>query len=197
MKVKEATAYILKRMETELPINLYYHSIMHVMDVLRSANIIADMESVSSYEKDLLTTAVAFHDSGFIYHAANHEEMGCNIARDNLPNYGFTTEEIEKICGMIMATKIPQTPYNLLEEIICDADLDYLGRDDFWAIGNKLFHELTEMGILQNEAEWNKLQLNFLENHHYFTKSAKELREKLKLEHLNKVSDIVKSYTDK
>ncbi len=196
MKVKAATAYILKRMETELPINLYYHSIMHVLDVLKSASIIADMESVSAYEKDLLTTAVAFHDSGFIYHAKNHEEMGCNIVREVLPEYDFTNEEIERICGMIIATKIPQSPNNLLEEIICDADLDYLGRDDFWTIGTKLFHELTEMGILQNEEEWNKLQLNFLENHHYFTNSAKRIREKLKLEHLNKVSDIVKSYKE-
>ena len=196
MKVKDATAYILKRMEKELPINLYYHSIMHVMDVLKSANLIADMESITPYDKDLLITAVAFHDSGFIFNSKNHEELGCNIVRDLLPQYDYSELEIERICGMIMATKIPQKPTNLLEEIICDADLDYLGREDFWSIGTKLFHELTEMGILQNEEEWNKLQLNFLENHHYFTKSAKEIREKLKLEHLNKVSDIVKSYKD-
>jgi hypothetical protein len=194
MKVKDATSYILKRMEKELPINLYYHSIMHVMDVLKSANNIAEMEAVSHYERDLLITAVAYHDSGFIYHAKDHEETGCRIVREVLPNYDYNDEQIEQICGMIMSTKIPQKPHNLLEEIICDADLDYLGRDDFWTIGTKLFHELTEMGILQNEEEWNKLQLNFLENHHYFTNSAKLIREKLKLEHLNKVSDIVKSY---
>lgn len=194
MKVKEATAHILKRMESELPINLYYHSIMHVMDVLKSARNIADMEGISAYDTDLLITAVAFHDSGFIYQARDHEETGCRIAREVLPAYDYTDVEIELICGMIMATKIPQTPHNLLEEIICDADLDYLGRDDFWTIGTKLFHELTEMGILQNEQEWNKLQLKFLENHQYFTRSARMIREKLKLEHLNKVSDIVKSY---
>jgi len=194
MKLNEATDYILKRMERELPLNLFYHSIAHVKDVMQSAAIFAEMEGLSHYEKDLLKTAVAYHDCGFIINGKNHEELGCEIARENLPNYGYSSEEIETICGMIMATKIPQTPNNLLEEIICDADLDYLGREDFWSIGNKLFLELTDMGVLNTEEAWNKLQLNFLVNHNYFTNSAKNLREKTKVDHLNKVMEIVKSY---
>jgi predicted metal-dependent HD superfamily phosphohydrolase len=187
MKLKEATHYIFQRMENELPSNLYYHSVIHVKDVMHSARQLAEMEGINEYEKELLFTAVSFHDCGFIYQTGNHEEKGCEIAQEILPQFDYTNEEIARICGMIMATKIPQTPNNILEEIICDADLDYLGRDDFWAIGDKLFQELTELGIIQNENEWNKLQQRFLSSHTYFTQSAKKLREAQKEAHLEKV----------
>lgn len=194
MKVKEAINHILGLMEKQLPTNLFYHSVYHVSDVMESAKQLAGMENLTNYEKDLLFTAVAYHDSGFLYQVKEHEARGCEIVREWLPEYGFNTEEINRICGMIMATRIPQTPHNLLEEIICDADLDYLGRNDFWTIGNKLFMELTDMGILKSEEEWNKLQLSFLTNHQYFTESAIRIRNDMKLEHLKKIDDIVKSY---
>lgn len=88
---------------------------------------------------------------------------------------------------MIMATKVPQQPQNHLEEILCDADLDYLGREDFFTIGNKLFAELSVYGILSTEDEWNELQARFLEAHHYFTKTAIKLRKKKKDKHLKLV----------
>lgn len=194
MKVKQATHYIFQRMENELPANLYYHSVIHVKDVMHSAKQLAEMEGISAYEQELLYTAVSFHDCGFIFQSKDHEEKGCDIAREILPEFGFSTEEIERVCGMIMATKIPQSPKNLLEEIICDADLDYLGRDDFWSIGSKLYQELTELGILQNEEEWNKLQQKFLSSHVYFTESAKKLREQRKEQHLNAVNNIINKY---
>src|SRR5690606_41792165 len=93
-------------------------------------------------------------------------------------------EQIKKICGMIMATKVPQQPQNHLEEIICDADLDYLGREDFFIIGDKLFAELSMYGILSTEEEWNSLQVRFLEAHNYFNKTAIKNRQKKKDKYL-------------
>ncbi len=184
----------MSRLEKELNSNLSYHSLQHVVDVEEAASRLADSEGISDYERDLLLTAVAFHDSGFIYQTKNHEEKGCEIAREVLPTYQYTHEEIERICGMIMATKIPQQPKNILEQIICDADLDYLGREDFWEIGNYLYRELSVYGILSNEQEWNNLQLKFLNAHHYFTRSAIELRQATKQAHLKKIEEIIQSY---
>jgi hypothetical protein len=88
------------------------------------------------------------------------------------------------ILGLIRATKIPQNPSNLLEKIICDADLDYLGREDFWEIGNKLFEELKTLGLISNKYEWNQNQLVFLENHSYFTNASQKLRNERKHQNL-------------
>jgi hypothetical protein len=97
---------------------------------------------------------------------------------------GFTLPEIEIICGMIRATKIPQQPQNKLEEIIADADLDYLGRDDFFTIGGQLFNELKARNVVKDESVWDQIQIKFLENHRYFTVTAQTLRAEQKEKHL-------------
>ncbi len=138
MEFEKVKLFILKKLKRELPKNLTYHSAEHIKDVYRSAKILASMEGIQGDELTLLLTAVLFHDSGFLRQQADHELISCEIVREHLPSYGYSEEQINRICGMIMATRIPQAPHNLLEEIICDADLDYLGRDDFFKIGNGL-----------------------------------------------------------
>ncbi len=184
MQFESAGKFILNKLSKELPKHLSYHSVEHIQDVFDAVAHIGKAEKISDYELKLVLTAAWFHDSGFLKGAKDHEEESCRIAKENLPNFGYQPEEIDRICGMIMATKIPQSPQNHLEEILADADLDYLGRDDFFSIGNKLFTELSTFGVLDTEEEWNKLQVSFLESHHYFTTTAIQLRQNKKQEHL-------------
>ncbi len=194
MNFNAAEIYIQDKLKMELPPFLFYHSYAHTIDVLKAAIVLADMEGIHGKDVLLLKTAVLFHDSGFTIQSTNHEEIGCQIARENLPHFDYSNTEIEQICGMIMATKIPQSPKNRMEEIICDADLDYLGRDDFESIANALFKELEIYHILSDEKDWNHLQLKFLESHHYFTKSAIGMRQEKKEKHTQKIRDIVSTY---
>ncbi len=184
MQFEAAKTFIIDKLKKELPDHLFYHSVNHIMDVYNASEILAKEEKINDYDLTLLLTAALFHDSGFLVQQKDHEKISCEIARAHLPSFGYSNEDIENICGMISATKVPQNPQNHLEQIICDADLDYLGRDDFFAIGNKLFTELSLYGIIRNENEWNNLQIRFLESHTYFTDSAKRLRKDKKQEHL-------------
>ncbi len=185
MQFKETKKFILQKLKKELPKHLSYHSVGHIKDVYEACKMLAKEEGVNKQDLNLLLTAALFHDAGFLVQQKEHEKISCDIAKKHLPDFGYLPEQIELICGMIMATRIPQTPHNLLEEIIADADLDYLGRDDFFIIGNKLFDELSMYGMLNTEDEWNNLQVRFLEKHHYFTKSAIRLRKAKKEEHLS------------
>jgi uncharacterized protein len=184
MEFEQAKAFILDKLKNGLPAHLSYHSVEHTLDVYHAVQHIAEQEGVSERERTLLLTAALFHDTGFLNGSVEHEKKSCEIAREHLPRFGYTTADIEKICGMIMATKLPQSPQDHLEEILCDADLDYLGRDDFFTIGNKLFAELSMYGIIHNEKEWDALQVRFLEAHHYFTTTAIRLRKEKKEQHL-------------
>lgn len=187
MRLQQVKKFILNKLTRELPKQLTYHSIHHVLDVCSAAENIGNLERVSKTDLKLLITAALFHDSGFINGSKDHEEESCRIAQEYLPGYGYTAAEIDKINGMIMATKIPQSPTNLLEQIIADADLDYLGRDDFFPISDNLFTELNNAGILDDENKWNKIQVSFFEGHHYFTASALKLRKEKKAEHLEQI----------
>ena len=194
MNFHAAKAFVLDKLERELSDQLAYHGIHHTLDVLYTIEELCYMETVSPYEELLLKTAALFHDSGFTIDNKEHEKLSCQIAREHLPAYGYTPQEVGRICGMIMATKIPQAPQNYLEEIICDADLDYLGREDFYDIGFTLFKELKAYKILKTEEAWNRLQVNFLEKHAFFTRTNKKRRAPKKQQYLRELKKIVAGY---
>lgn len=176
---------LIQKLTNKLPKALYYHGVHHTLDVLEQAERIAKEENVSNeLDLQLLRLACLYHDSGFLKTRDLHEEASCDLARKELLAYGISEENIDWICGMILATKIPQIPLNQMERIICDADLDYLGRDDFFEISQHLFQELKEFGIVNTIDEWNQVQANFFKQHIYFTKTNKVLRGPAKNKHL-------------
>lgn len=194
MEYQAAIDHILNKLAKDLPPHLTYHGHHHTIDVLEAAKRIAIAENVSEADLNLLLVAAAYHDCGFLFGHQNHEERGCEVARDILPKFGFEKSSIEQICRMIMATKVPQQPLDDLSKILCDADLDYLGRDDFEPIGSTLFSELKELGILHEVEVWNRIQLKFLEQHSYHTDYGKSHRQSKKKQHLEKIRSIVEGY---
>lgn len=187
----EVEQHILGKLEKELPNDLHYHGLHHTLDVLRSVQMIGREEGVSDADMELLKVAVLYHDAGFTRVYKNHEEVGCEMVREDLPGFGFSEEEMAKICGMIMATKIPQNPTTKLEEIIADADLEYLGTDQFEKVGRTLYEEIQIYLKVESERQWNIIQVNFLKNHRYFTDFCKKNREAVKQAHLARVIEIV------
>lgn len=183
----KAEVYILNRLKNELSATLSYHGYHHTIDVMTAAMKLADAENLPEEEKKLLRIAVAFHDAGFIYMYKDHEEKSCEMSREVLPSLGFSGEQMDIICGMIMTTKIPQKPKTLAEKIIADADLDYLGREDVLPIAQTLFNELKIHANISEESEWNRVQINFLKEHHYHTQSAIMQRTPNKQQYLEKL----------
>jgi predicted metal-dependent HD superfamily phosphohydrolase len=189
-RFKAATELILNQLVNELDPNLTYHSVRHTKDVIGAAEEIAKSCQLDQGDIDLLIVASAFHDCGFLRTYKDHEEAGCDIVRELLPPLGFNQNELDVICGMIMATKIPQSPENLMQKVICDADLDYLGRSDFERISNDLYKEFTHFGIVSSYEHWMSIQISFIGNHAYWTESAIADREEGKQQHLAELKRI-------
>ncbi len=184
MDPQAARSFILEELRKGLPSGRSYHSFEHTLDVYASTITIAEAEGVSGEDMDLLKTAALFHDSGFLHEPDNHEQGSCRMAREHLPRFGYSEEQVERVCDMIMATKIPQNPKDKLGEILCDADLDYLGRPDFFPIGDLLYLEMKAHGTMGSRREWNELQERFISKHVYFTETSRELRGPVKRKHL-------------
>lgn len=187
MDQQGAEAFILEKLKGGLPDHRSYHSFAHTVDVFTTATAIAQQEGVHGEALDLLRTAALVHDTGFLIQDREHEEASCKLAREWLPAFGYSKAQVEYVCSMVMSTKIPQRPHDNLSRILCDADLDYLGRDDFFRIGSNLYREFQHYGVVRSEREWNELQVRFLEKHHYFTGTSKRLREPKKQLHLERV----------
>jgi uncharacterized protein len=178
VKFDDARQYALQRLERELSPNLLYHGIMHTRDdVVPAVEVLADQERVREDPRSLLVTAAWFHDLGFIESVSNHESISARLAAEALPGIGFTAEEVDIIRGIILATVLPQTPKTHLEQIMADADLDVLGRDDFMLYNKNLRNELALLGQEFSDFDWYARQLQFLKSHKYFTASARVLRD--------------------
>jgi uncharacterized protein len=186
-----AEKHITDLLNKELP-GHQYHNMAHIQDVLQASLTIAKAEQLSQDEVKLLRVAALFHDVGFIHSPKNHEEKGAEMVREMLPAFGFNEQQIEIICNMILATRLPQSPVTQLEKVLCDADLDYLGRADFYEIGGRLYQEMLEAGVVETEREWNIMQRTFLQSHRYHTTFSKTNREQSKQERLREISSGLK-----
>jgi len=182
---------ILDKLEKELPDWLFYHNVKHTVDVVTEVELIGWGEGCSDEEILLLKTAGLFHDAGHTVAYDDHEFYGTQLAREMLPKYNYTAEQIERICSVIMSTRLPPRPTNLLENIICDSDLDYLGRSDFIPVSNTLYEELKAQQKMGSINDWNKIQVKFISGHQYFTKTARSLREVNKQLQIERIQNLI------
>jgi class 3 adenylate cyclase len=182
---------ILDKLENELPSYLYYHNVKHTVDVVTEVELIGWAEGLADEGILLLKIAALFHDAGHTISYDEHEFHGTRLVREILPEFGYSEEQIEKICDIIMATKLPPAPKDIYQEIICDADLDYLGRSDMIPVSNTLYKELSEQNKIGTLNDWNKLQLKFISAHTYFTKTARSLREVNKQKQIERIRKLI------
>ncbi|WP_168137621.1 HD domain-containing protein [Salinimicrobium oceani] len=175
---------VMSKLENNLPSWLHYHSPAHTQYVLDKAIFLAEQEGVDGRDLFLIKVAALYHDLGFIENMENHEERGCRMAAQELPEYGLSQEETSKICDMIMATRIPQQPNTTLEKVLADADLEYLGTDKYDEISEQLYKELLHSRPDLTRAQWNEIQVKFLCSHSFHTSYCKIHCEAKKAEHL-------------
>ncbi len=178
---------ILADLEEKLPDHLEYHCLEHTVDVANICEFYIKYFDLPKGQAELLRIAAIAHDYGYIESPTEHERNSVNKLIPLLEKYDYSEDDIDMIGGMIMATKIPQTPKNFFEEILADADLDYLGRKDYDKLSSRLLQEFFHYDVVQDQREWLDVQIKFLENHNYHTEIAQEKRNKSKLSKLNQL----------
>lgn len=179
---------ILSYIEKNLCVSLTYHSIFHTIDVANVCDGYINYYAIDKDNADLIRIAAISHDIGYLISPVDHEELGIKEVRPFIEKI-LNERQIATIDGMIRATKVPQNPTTFYEEIIADADLDYLGRNDYDELSAKLFKEFTHFNVVKTEKEWLNLQVTFLGNHSYHTAWAKENRNAHKILKLKELKE--------
>ena len=170
-------AEVIGRLRRDLSPEYRYHNAEHTLDVIEAAERLSRMEGLDESDRLLIRTAALLHDTGYLEGRKEHEVISQRIARDYLTRLNIDEEQIRKVERMIAATRVPQQPQDLFDRILCDADMDYLGREDYFPLASRMYAEFLHDGTVRNEAEWLELQVKFLGAHRYFTDSAKRTRE--------------------
>lgn len=189
---EQAKRYAATRLEQELPPQRVYHNVAHTRDeVAPAAERLAIAEGIGGEALLLVRTAAWYHDLGFIVQGHDHEVLGAQIAAQVLPGFGYGSEQVAAIRGMIMATRLPQSPCTLLEQIVADADLDLLGCGEFMQRNYDLRSEMATYGQTMADEAWYASQIEFLQGHRYFTASANAQRAAGKIRNAQVLSELL------
>ncbi|WP_036601340.1 Pycsar system effector family protein [Olivibacter sitiensis] len=184
--IDQASAWVKDFVQNHPSPTLVYHNQEHTLDVVKTVQQIAAHYPLNERELAIVTLAAQFHDIGYFNgYKENHELRSAQLAEDFLKQHTDDNELTEAVKGCILSTKMPQSPRNLLEEIVCDADLFHLGCDDFPS-KNKLMRKEAELNLdgALDKSQWRKHTIALLETHHYHTDYCQHLLNEKKAQNL-------------
>ncbi len=196
-----AQDFVTDLLINKLDKSIHFHTLQHTQEVLTASETMADYYHLEDEDRYALMLAAWFHDTGYSGgKAMGHENVSSELATKFLNEHKVNPQVINKVIGCINATRLPQTPHTLIEQIICDADLFHLGTSDFKGKNKLLREELNDFGSLDlSKKDWRKKNIEFLSKHAYFTSYAKENLDPLKQVFLQELSkkEGVEEKTDK
>ncbi|GAB2686032.1 hypothetical protein GCM10027037_04650 [Mucilaginibacter koreensis] len=166
---------------------LLYHNRQHTQDVVESAMQIANHYQLNDEDFFVVMTAAWFHDLGYFESCNAHEERSAQFAEGYLASLNLDVKIIQKVKKCILATRMPQRPEGLLQQIICDADLFHLGTNQFFDKTKAIRKELEAMGKDISKHEWRVKTIKLLEQHEYFTDYCRLLLSDTQTENLKEL----------
>jgi predicted metal-dependent HD superfamily phosphohydrolase len=191
--LEETRKYAEKVLTEELPNELTYHSLDHTLDVVKAVEQIGTASNLTEEELETVKIAAWFHDLGYASAIEGHEAKSAELSRSFLSEKGLKEERIKLVEGCIMATKMPQNPQNLLEEVLCDADLFHLATEKYCETACKLQEEMRfTKKIKLSDKKWLKMNKEFLVQQEFFTPYAKEHLAQGKLKNLKAIKKQLK-----
>lgn len=189
ISLKETVLQLLREKTPEI---YTYHSDAHTIDVLKAVENLIPHFDLDIETALLIQAAALLHETGMTTSAKDHEAASVAIAVELLPRFGFNATQIARIGEMILATAMPQKPQTTAAQILCDADLDYLGRDDYFISSHKLRLEWIKTKNYTSELFiWYQFQYQFLSEHSYFTAAARSLRQPGKMQNIKALDQLI------
>jgi len=185
--LEKASEYVVWLLNEKLPSGCTYHNLNQTIEVADIASVISDHSGLDKKQKEKVLLACWFHDTGITVSYNNHEEASIRICTDFLKKNNYLLEDINDICSAILATRIPSSPANIIEKVVCDADLSHTGRKGFNAKSELLRLEWKNiLGREYSESEWINNNISFISSVKFYTDYAKENFEERRMKNLEK-----------
>ncbi|MEZ4809484.1 MAG: DUF5706 domain-containing protein [Allomuricauda sp.] len=167
--LEKAKLFATELLENKLDPKFLYHNLRHTQRVVKSTKELLNFYALSEEEKERLLLAAWLHDVGYTKGTENHEKSSCEIASAFLEENGYEASGIDKVCSLILATRMGQEPSNLMEEIMKDADISHFSQKSYLETADFLRDELKELGIADYSAkEWREKNIQLFQNKHKF-----------------------------
>lgn len=190
--------YVSRLLREQLTPDHRYHNLEHTLSMRDECLVLGKILGISEDDMETLELAALFHDTGFINCYDNHEAESCKIAETFLSANGYPAGRIQPVVQCIQATALGTPPSHRLHEIVKDADLSHLGRNDYADFIETLRHEwLVFRNEAYTQAQWYKLNHQFLKNHQYLTYAARERYDDARRQNQRLLKDLSKTEEEK
>lgn len=182
----------------KLPETFTYHNLKHTTAVAEAAQEIGKQSSLSNDDMENVIVAAWLHDTGYEKDREHHEERSAKTAAALLESWGASPEKIKKVQNLIAATRMPQNPQNLAEQVLCDADLYHLSKKDVFECAQQIRSEIETFKNIKFESdkEWGEYNLKFLKSHSYFTLYGRQVLEERKKKNIKKLKKMLNPKVD-
>ena len=190
LRLQDLEEHIIEKLEKELPANLHFHNLTHIIHVYTMVELLGRAEQISSEEMLLVRTAALMHDVGYLMSYNMHEKASCDLALEILPKYKYSEEQIRQVCTLIMANTDPYHPGNRIEKIMIDANYNYLSRVDFREVAIRIWREVKEFREDIDFREWKEEMIALLERFEFHTPTARKIVDVTKEEQIRILKEL-------
>jgi len=195
--VKKTSEFVSTLLKEKLPDWAVYHNFAHTAETVEAAREIAEGSKLNKSETEIILLAAWFHDSGYTEKTVGHEERSSEIAREFLTAGGYPTAKIDEVVRCILATRVPQTPVDLLEQVICDADIHHLGKKRFTEKNDLMRTEIERReGKPMTDVEWLDMCTRFVSSHEFHTGYAREEFEPRRTKNIIRLQEALREALD-
>jgi len=195
---KSIENHVIQFFEHHTDSSLLFHNLNHTRMVVYRAGQISGPYELPESQQFVLTVAAWFHDIGYLSGGQpGHELRGASMARSCLIEQQVGIPLIAEVVGCILATAMPQRPFGLLQQILCDADLFHLGTPELFS-RNKLLKKEADLHASQpiEESQWLESTIRLLETHRFHTEYCRSLLTDKKNHNLAKMRRMLQEKPD-
>jgi len=192
-----AHSYVASYFKEHCSQDFLYHNYQHTASVVAAAAELCTHYQLSDQKVFIVKIAALFHDLGYLDDSNNHEAASMSLATKFLSQHQADPAVTEQVIACIEATKMPQKPQNLLQQIVCDADLSHFSTDSFADKSKQLRKETqTRCGFAISKEAWRHQTINLLQRHQFHTSYAREHWNLKKMENLEEQQQKEKNATE-
>ena len=190
--VFKAGRYVTNLLIKSLPRDLLFHNLHHTTNVVRGVRDITKHLDITKEQQEILLLAAWFHDTGFIHTYEGHEAESEKLAKAFLSKANYPSEKLELVLSCIRSTRMPQQPSNILEQVICDADMYHLSLPEYCHLHKLLREEWrTAMNKEWTDRGWIQENIAFLNGHYYWTSYGRDVLQKQKEMNIVKCEELL------
>ncbi len=188
--LRETALFVKQYLHENLTDKCSFHNYEHTENIVRYCDAIGLSMDLGKQDLMILHLAAWFQETGFCSHPQNHEEVSASIAMDYFKEKGLEEETIHTIAECILSTRSPQQPVSLSAQVLCDANMYYMADKNYlYKIENLRLESAELFNIKFTDEEWLLENINKLNNHFFFTSSARKLFDKDKEKLKQKLND--------